>query len=163
MNIRVFLEGIKNFFTRKRTGQGGHTGLLYGGIVFLVSMLLMLAGFLNNIDTALNAIVFQLGYKPPKEPTRELLVIKKDEVTSSLIGKNPDRRNLPLFRLLGQPQAVSGRLADKDVSLDLLRIHFGFFQGLKELPISLSYCDWDVFQPASLSLDASRGSIANTA
>ncbi len=164
MNIRVFLEGIKNFFTRKRTGQGGHTGLLYGGIVFLVSMLLMLAGFLNNIDTALNAIVFQLGYKPPKEPTRELLVIKKDEVTSSLIGKNPDRAEFAsLFRLLGQPQAVSGRLADKDVSLDLLRIHFGFFQGLKELPISLSYCDWDVFfSPASMSLDASRGSIANT-
>jgi len=164
MNARPVLDGVKTFFSRKKAGAGAHTGLLFGGIVFLIATLLMLRGMLGNLDTFLNALVFQTGFKRVNTPTNELLVVKKDQATSSLLGKNPDRSEFAsLFKFLGQPQVVPRRSGAKPSSIEFLRVNFGFFPDLKELPIKLSYCDWGVFfSPASMTLDSGSGSLAST-
>lgn len=164
MSVRAVLDGVKTFFSRKKAGAGARTGLLYGVLVFLIAALLMLQGMLNNLDTFFNALVFQTGFKKVNTPTNELLIVKKDQATSSLLGKNPDRSEFAsLFRFLGQPQIVARRSGTKPSSIEFLRVNFGFFPDLKELPIKLSYCDWGVFfGPASITLDATSGSLAST-
>ena len=164
MNVRPVLDGVKTFFTRKKTGAGSHTGLLFGGVVFLISMFMMLAGFLNNIDTALNAIVFQLGFQPPKAH-EQLLVIKKDQATSALLGKNPERNEFAaIFRFLGQSQVVERKFASKPRSIEILRVHIGFFAGLKELPFRMAYADWSGIAdkgPASAGFDVGKWSLTS--
>ncbi|GAB1352884.1 hypothetical protein MASR1M12_16160 [Erysipelotrichia bacterium] len=159
MNVRPVLDGVKTFFSRKKAGAGAHTGLLFGCIVFLIAMFMMLAGFLNNIDTALNAIVFQLGFQPPKVHD-QLLVVKKDQATSALLGKNPERAEFAsIFRFLGQSQVVERKFASKPRSLEILRVHIGFFPGLKELPIRMAYTDWCGITdkgPASAAFDVGK-------
>ena len=164
MSVKAVLDGAKGFFTRKKAGTGSHTGLLYGGIVFLISMLMMLAGFLNNLDTALNAIVFQMGYQPPKAHD-QLIVVKKDQATSALLGKNPERAEFAsIFRFLGQSQVVARKFASKPRSIEILRVHIGFFPGLKELPVRMAYTDWCGIadkEPASAGFNVGRWNLTS--
>lgn len=142
-----FKAWIGSFFngSNGKKGQNSHTGLIFGAIVTIATIILMASGLLRGIDDYLNALVFQAGYQPPKS-NDQLIVVKKDQATSELLGKNPDRSEFAsIFSFLGQPQVVERKKDVKPFGMYVLRVNIGLFQGLKELPFKLGYLDWAGF------------------
>ncbi|HNV69603.1 MAG TPA: hypothetical protein PKO06_07905, partial [Candidatus Ozemobacteraceae bacterium] len=109
-----------------------HLGAILSGIWGIVAAVLFFSGAFVSFDDYLNALIFQLGYKPdemreafwkgefgtlatesdtPEERARleklkalsnPLYLVKKDEVTSSLIQANPGRSEYAsIIRFLG--------------------------------------------------------------
>ena len=111
-----------------------HAGIIFAIIAILISFLLFASDGLRSLDDFLTALVYQMGYQSP--PTcQQIVIIKKDEKTSSLLGQNPGRQEFAsIFRLIGkarQQRVVIGG-TDPVRSFKFLEIKLGSFKAGKE-------------------------------
>lgn len=111
-------------------------------VVVIVSILFFSNAF-NGIETYLQALIYQFGYKVP-DNTGKLVVVKKDQTTSALINKEPGRiEYASLFNLLGSSQKVDRLYKSRSMQYELLKIDFGIFKDIRnQLPITTSYDEW---------------------
>lgn len=113
---------------KRRTNR---TGLLFGVVCSLVMVILIGGGFLVGFDDYLTALVFQYNFAEPQVQDR-VLIVKKDQATSELIGKNPDREEFAsLFSILGQSQNKKRGAVARSASFSFLSIKLGWYPNLK--------------------------------
>ena len=93
---------IKKFFAGRAYLQALGISLA----VFLFVSLLFLSHSLQILEEYFSALLVQQGFKPRDNISR-VTVIKKDQATSELLGRNPGRREFAsLFECFGQSQLV---------------------------------------------------------
>lgn len=101
---------IKNQCRMVPRRETSNTGLLFGVIFSLISVFLIGGGFLTPLDDYLTALILQYGYDEP-EVQEQILIVKKDQATSELIGRNPGRAEFAsIISFLGSTQKVKRRL-----------------------------------------------------
>jgi adenylate cyclase len=133
MKIKKIWDWLKGAGKKKSQQEGGRTGLLFAIICLTISLILMAGGFLTGVDDYLSAVIFQYSYSEPNLE-RQILVVKKDQNTSELLGQNPGRDEFAsIFSLLGQGQTIK-RDNVRPRSFSFLTMKFGLINELK-LPI----------------------------
>ncbi|MDD3148439.1 MAG: adenylate/guanylate cyclase domain-containing protein, partial [Candidatus Riflebacteria bacterium] len=158
------IENIKKIFLgggQHKTKGFRYNGLLWGAVVSAIAFLMIAGGFFAGLDNYFNAMVFQLGYQTP-EVRPQLVVVKKDQATSELLGKNPDRKEFAsLFSFLGGSQVVERQQKVRGQKFDLLRVDFGYFPDTKDLGVKTSFDEWSGFIDDSAASAASDISAFN--
>ena len=92
--LRFFFKKDRNYFL----------GLSIGIMSALFISGLYLIDVFNNLETYMQALIYQIGYQLP-DNTGLVTVVKKDQTTSSLINKDPGRREYAsLLNLLASTQ-----------------------------------------------------------
>lgn len=83
-----------------------HSGpVLSVGISVLFTFFFLFGGF-SGFDEYLSTLVFQIGFVSPT-PDPRILLVKKDEISSSLLGENPGEKEFAgLIRFLGNAHQV---------------------------------------------------------
>ena len=120
-------------------------GLISGIIVAIIAFLMMAGGFFRSFDHYLNAMIFQYGYQVP-EHRFPVVVVKKDQATSELLGKNPDRLEFAsLFKFLGNSQVLERKQQVRGQKFTIFSIDIGFFPGVKDLGVKTSFDEWSGF------------------
>lgn len=151
------LSDIRAMFSGSSKGKPGKinfNGLMWGLVVATISFIMMAGRFFDGFENYLNAIVFQYGYQVPLKKS-ELIIVKKDQATSELIGKNPDRNEFAsLFSFLGGSQLKERKQQVRGQKFDLLRIDIGFFKNVKDLGVKTSYDEWAGFIDESAASQA---------
>ncbi|MGM0599148.1 MAG: CHASE2 domain-containing protein [Candidatus Rifleibacteriota bacterium] len=133
MKIKKIWDWLKGVKGKKSQHESGRTGLLFAIICLIVSLILMGSGFLSGIDDYLSAAIFQYSYDEPKLE-HKILVIKKDQATSELIGQNPGREEFEsIFSLLGKGQTIK-RENVRPRSFSFITMKIGLIKELK-LPV----------------------------
>ncbi len=117
-----------------------HLGVLMACLWGLLSAGLFLTGAFQDLDEYLNALIFQWGYQRGNFQS-ELLIVKKDERTYSVIQSDPEERRrefASIIRFVGQPreQAMPG---SGEASLDLLDVRLGWFAAGKNPQVQTSF------------------------
>ncbi|NCB37369.1 MAG: CHASE2 domain-containing protein [Erysipelotrichia bacterium] len=147
-----FREKLKSFLgfspiakTAGKSPDKYRTGLIFGFCCAFVSFLLAAGGFFRGLDNYLNALIFQFGYQLPKT-NNQIVIVKKDQATSELIGKNPDRTEFAsMFSLLGNPQLAERSTSVRAQKLEIFRLDIGLFSNVRDLPIRSSFNEWSGF------------------
>ncbi|MDD3001644.1 MAG: adenylate/guanylate cyclase domain-containing protein [Candidatus Riflebacteria bacterium] len=135
-------EKIKKFFVRRAYLQALGIGLT----VFLFVGSLFLSHLLTIFEEYFSALVVQYGFETRSDLSR-VTVIKKDQVTSELLGKNPGRREFAsLFECLGQSQLIKTGQQKKPQSFVLFKLDVGLFRDVKSYPVFTSYDFWCGFE-----------------
>lgn len=131
------------------SGRGGakgayRIGLFYGLITAVAAFIMISAGIFHGLDTYLQGLIMQVGYRP-MAPYHDMIMVKKDQATSQLINNNPGRAEFAsLFSFLGKTQTVK-RASASGQALQLLKIDLGFFREIKDLPFKISFTEWSGF------------------
>lgn len=129
-----------------KSQQTMRTGFIFGFVIALLSLLLLMSGFLNGLDTYINTIIAQISFQVPEWHHPRVWIAKKDQATSELLEKNPDRAEFAsLFRFLGQPHIVKREQGSAGRGVRLLSIEIGCFTELKDLPFKTGYDEWGSF------------------
>ena len=132
MSIFSKLSGIKTkiykFFFRKDTNYSNAVKI--GLIIAVFVSVLYGYNFFGESERYLQALIYQLGYKLPKNPNL-VTVVKKDQTTSSLLKKDPNDRHIhsSLFNFLGQRQKRETK--NRPLNFELLNIKFGLFENIR--------------------------------
>ncbi len=168
MNKTGLMVAVKSFFVASSTSKSQETlrtGLIFGFIISLVSLSLLMAGALNGLDTYLNAVVVQMHLRSKDfdsggaNPLESLIdankhsrvwIVKKDQATSELLEKNPDREEFAsMFRFLGNHQIVKRREGYGVRGIRVFYAEIGMFSNLKDLPFKTGYDEWGSFADTS--------------
>ncbi len=146
------LNKVRSFFVvsgKTKSQQTYRVGLLAGLLTAFLAFLLLAAGVFRGYDLDLHALIMQIGHRNPTT-YGQMLIVKKDQATSELIDKNPDRAEFAsLFSLLGASQIVETPPVAHPPAFQLLRLELGFYKDIKELPIKTSFNDWSGFVDSS--------------
>lgn len=128
-NSGIF-SAFSGAFKKIARRQTSHTGIVFGLIISVLAIILIAGGFLTGMDDFLTSLVFQYGYQGPD--THPLLIVaKKDQATSELIGKNPGREEFAsMFELLGQQQEIKREGGGKARPHPFFVFSVGNFQNL---------------------------------
>lgn len=160
MSKSGLFAAVKSIFVAQSTTKSQETvrtGLIFGFVIALLSFLLMIAGVFNAIDTYVNAMVMQKSLEDKIiqqtiededkiEMHPRICIVKKDQATSELLEKNPDREEFAsLFRFLGKPQVISRPHGGAGRGLRVLDISIGCFTALRDLPFKTGYDEWGSF------------------
>lgn len=109
---------------------------------FAVFVILYFAGAFWGLEEYCQALVVQVGAGKRAEPST-VYVVKKDQTTSALLDKNPDRAEFAsVFRYLGQGQKVEKGAKNPPRKFKLLQLDVGYFKGLKNIAFATSYDNW---------------------
>ena len=93
---------IAKFFFKK--DKNIFMSLIIGLIISIIMIYLFLGKIFADYETNVQALIYQFGYKLPKDPTL-VTIVKKDQTTSRLINKAIGRREYAsIFNFLGQRQ-----------------------------------------------------------
>jgi adenylate cyclase len=147
MSISAKLSNIKSkvskFFIRKEKNLT--LSLLIGlFIAVIVFSIFTMHGF-DEFERYLQALIYHIGYKLPKD--RNLVtVVKKDETSSSLLNMDINNRRIhaSLFNFLGQRQKKEAK--SRALNFELLSIKFGLFENIRNQHImATSYDEWRTF------------------
>ncbi len=131
---------------RNFAGHLRFNGLFWGVTVAFIAFILTAAGFLHGIDNYLNALIMQYGYQLPHKNS-DLVIVKKDQATSELLGKNPDRKEFAsLFSFLGGTQVVARQQKVRGQRFEIFRLDLGFFAEVRDLSIKTSFDEWSGFR-----------------
>ncbi|HNW35456.1 MAG TPA: hypothetical protein PKM25_11025, partial [Candidatus Ozemobacteraceae bacterium] len=119
-----------------------HAGLLFAICAIIFSVALFGSKSLEDFEEYLHALYFQVGYEP--SITRpDLLLIKKDEHTSELLSRNPNRAEFAsILRTLTKPHFVKYSSGGRPAYYGGIELKFGRFT-LKGSPIVNSLNEWD--------------------
>ncbi|PKL50814.1 MAG: hypothetical protein CVV42_02070 [Candidatus Riflebacteria bacterium HGW-Riflebacteria-2] len=151
---------IKSVFIASSTSKSQETvrtGLIFGFIIALLSLLLLMTGLYNGIDSYINTMVLQVGFQTPEKQNESVWIVKKDQATSELLEKNPDREEFAsVFRFLGQPQIVKRMEGYSGSGLRLFQIDVGCFKDYKNMLFKTGYAEWGTFVDASDQASATR-------
>ena len=152
MSKKGIIAAVKSVFVVSASSKSQETlrtGLIFGFVIAVMSLLLMLTGILDIIDTYVNAMVVQIGFQPPEQHDR-VCIVKKDQATSELLGKNPDREEFAsMFRFLGSNQIVKRQEGFSGTGQQILNINIGYFRGVKDLLFKSGYDEWGSFSDRS--------------
>jgi len=149
MSKSGFYAAIKSVFIASSSSKAQETvrtGLIFGFIIASLSLLLLMTGVYNEVDTYVNTMVMQMAIEDKEEMHPRICIVKKDQATSELLEKNPDRAEFAsLFRFLGQPQIIQRPHGGAGRGLRVLDIGIGCFTDLKDLPFKTGYDEWGSF------------------
>ncbi len=133
------------FFFRK--DKNYVNGLLIGLIITVIVGIMFCTNSFAEMETFLQALIFQMGYKLPDNP-REVIVVKKDQTSSALMGIDPNRRDYAsLINLLGSKQKRDRMLyKSRSQTFELFSLNFGYYENIRnQRPIATSYDEWRNF------------------
>ena len=117
--IKAFLKGI---FER-------HAGIFFSLIGIGIGIVLFGSRSLDGVEDYLHAFYLQAGYAPDR-PRSDILVIKKDEFSSELIQRNPNRSDFAsIIRALSRPHFVKFTSGGRFAYYDGLELNFGLLRG----------------------------------
>ncbi|EKD83473.1 MAG: hypothetical protein ACD_39C00655G0002 [uncultured bacterium] len=169
MSKSAIFAAVKSIFIASASTKSQETlrtGLLSGFSVALFSLLFLMSGALNGIDAYLNTMLMQMRLQSKeydKETSEEhprVWIVKKDQATSELLEKNPDREEFAsMFRFLGGHQIAKRRAEDKGRGLRVLYIEIGKFSGITDLVFKTGYDEWGSFADASEQASATQSNI----
>jgi len=129
-----------------------HSGIIFSLLAILLAFILSASGSLNNFEEYLCAVVYQLGYNPPeadsfkKNRLKDIVIIKKDEKTSALIGKNPGRSEYAsIFRFLNQHRKETLKIAGVEPIKSCKLAEFKLGLLYSKIPGMISLNSLDIF------------------
>lgn len=119
-----------------------NAGLLFAMAAILLAVILFGSKSLEAVEEYLHALYFQVGYEP--EVTRgDLLILKKDEFTSDLLERNPDRGDFAsVLRTLTRPHFIKYSSGGRFAYYGGIELKFGRFT-MKGCPVVSSINEWD--------------------
>lgn len=127
---------------KKNTRNRLLTLLISGGVALFVFVLYASNAFVSS-ENFVQALIYQIGYKVP-EDDGQVIVVKKDHITSSLINKDPSRVDYAsVFNLLGNEQKNDRLYKSRAQKFELFNLQLGFFRDIRnQLPINTSFDEW---------------------
>lgn len=138
-------NSLKEKFSRNlyRKDKNYRNGLLVGLLAAIITATIYLSRGFNNIETYMQALIYQYGYKLP-ENTGIVTVVKKDQTTSSLINEDPGRREYAsLINLLGSTIKMDTIYKSRSQTYEFLTVEFGYYEDIRnQRPINTSYDEW---------------------
>ncbi|PKL45533.1 MAG: hypothetical protein CVV41_00620 [Candidatus Riflebacteria bacterium HGW-Riflebacteria-1] len=169
MSKSAILSAVKSIFIASaatKSLETLRTGLISGFSIALLSLMIMMSGALNDTDAKLNSMILQMRLqskeydKSKSEEHPRVWIVKKDQATSELLEKNPDRDEFAsMFRFLGGYQIAKRRSEDKGRGLRVLCIEIGTFSGITDLVFKTGYDEWGSFLDASEPASATQNKI----
>ncbi len=143
----TIINRLKSIFFSKTSRSGkknkrSHTGLWFGLFSSFIAAILFFSGVLANFDDTLVALIFQYGYNPSSSLS-DILIVKKDQATSELMGNNPGRNEFAsLFSFLGSSAIVESPSKGKAEKFKFLSIGLGFYENQDRWLIKDSFSKW---------------------
>lgn len=130
---KTFFRKDKNYFN----------GIAVGVLVATLMVIIYCSNGFYDLETYLQVLIFQYGYKVP-DNVSEVTIVKKDQTTSSLINKDPGRREYAsMINFLGSSQTREKMYKSRVQKYELFKLEFGFYKNIRNaLPISTSYSEW---------------------
>jgi len=136
-------EAVAQFWER-------HSALILAFLASVASLLSFIAGGQDAVNDHLNAMVYQMGHEQTST-IPEVMIIKKDERTSSLLGDNPGRREFAsILNLMGKSRRVEDPNATI-TSINVGEIQFGIFPGGEKPTTVSSIMESDDSVPATFT------------
>ncbi|HEY9070207.1 MAG TPA: adenylate/guanylate cyclase domain-containing protein [Candidatus Ozemobacteraceae bacterium] len=118
------------------------SGLLFALISVAVAFLLLGSHALNGVEEYLHAFYLQAGYESPVTRS-DLMIIKKDEVSSELIGRNPARGDFAsIIRLLTRRHFIQTISSTTPAFYGGVELRIGMFE-VKGSPVVNSLSEWE--------------------
>ncbi len=119
-----------------------NAGLFFALCAIFLAVLLFGSKSLEGVEEYLHALYFQVGYEP--QVTRgDILLVKKDEHTSELLERNPNRGDFAsILRTLTQPHFVKYSSGGRPAYYGGIELKFGRF-AMKSCPVVSSLNEWD--------------------
>ena len=139
--ITTFKEKFSKAFYRK--DKNYRNGLLIGILVAVAVAAIKFCDGFYSIETYLQTLIYQYGYKLP-ETTNIVTIVKKDQTTSSLINKDPGRSEYAsLINFLGSTVKADTIFKSRSQTYEMLNIELGYFEDIRnQRPITTSYDEW---------------------
>lgn len=136
-----FKEKLSKFFFRKERNYV--TGLIVGIVIFLFIIILYYSNSFYELETSIQALIYQLGYKLPSNPDL-VTVVKKDNISSFLLNTDPGRREYAsLIKFLGSSQKRDRLYKSRNQIYELFALKFGIFNNIRDqYPITTSFNEW---------------------
>ncbi|MBF0543865.1 MAG: CHASE2 domain-containing protein [Candidatus Riflebacteria bacterium] len=130
--LKRFISLPLNFFSFVWNKQ---PNLLISSFVLLVTIVLFLMGSFTDFDDYLFSLIYQLNYSESKIHPK-IMLIKKDEATSSLLAKNPSRREFgSIIQTLGHGRTIDYP-GERSLSCKLFDLRLGLYPpGKKNLVV----------------------------
>ncbi len=118
-------------------------GLFVGLLVAIVTTVIYFSNGFDNIETYLQTLIYQYGYKLP-EKTNIVTVVKKDQTTSSLLNQDPGRKEYAsMINFLGSTVKADTIYKSRSQTYEMLNIELGYFENIRnQHPINTSYDEW---------------------
>ena len=121
--------------------------LLIGFLVIIFVFLIEInQGFLE-FERYIQALIYHIGYKLPKD-TKLVTVVKKDKTTESLLNIDPNNRHIhaSFFNFLGQRQKRESIFKSRSRTFELLILKIGLYEKIRnQKPITTSWDEWNDF------------------
>lgn len=158
-------KALKEKFSRAfyRKDKNYWNGLFIGILVAVVVTTIKLGDGFYSIETYLQTLIYQYGYKLP-EDTGKVTVVKKDQTTSSLIDKDPGRSEYAsLINFLGSSVKGETIYKSRSQTYEMLNIEIGYFENIRnQRSITTSYDEWSGMLDKSQSAeDLDQNNIVN--
>ncbi len=129
-----------------KTGARSRDGLFFAAIVATVVVLLYAFQVFVDIDDYFNALIMQYCFltSEGRRPSPDLLMVKKDERTSRLIGRNPERGEFAsIFRFLGRSQTKNFPSKGSERRITFLDFRLGWVEYSARGPVGSTFQEWD--------------------
>ncbi len=128
-------------------GKSSHDGVLFAAAVLAIVAPLYLMRLFVGFDDYLNALILQYHHSMTMvrgQTSPDIMVVKKDEKTSHLIGRNPGRPEFAsVFRFLGQPQTKEFPSKGGEIRFRFLDFRLGWCEYPLKGPFACSLSDWE--------------------
>lgn len=138
-------KALKEKFSRAfyRKDKNYRNGLFVGILVSIVTAVIFLSNGFDNVETYLQTLIYQYGYKLP-EDTGIVTVVKKDQTTSSLLNQDPGRKEYAsLINLLGSTVKMDTIYKSRSQTYEMLTVELGYYEDIRnQRPIATSYDEW---------------------
>ncbi|RCK78796.1 MAG: Adenylate cyclase [Candidatus Ozemobacter sibiricus] len=129
-----------------KTGLRSRDGLYFAAIVAVVVVLLYAFKLFVSLDETINALIMQYCYLASggHPPSPHLLMVKKDERTSRLIGRNPERQDFAsIFRFLGRSRTKEFPSKGSDRRITFFDFRLGWVEYSARGPVGSTFQEWD--------------------
>lgn len=119
-----------------------NAGLIFALCAILLALYLLVSKSLEGTEEYLHALYFQAGYEP--DITRgDIVLLKKDEYTSELLERNPNRGDFAsILRTLTRPHFAKYSSGGRFAYYGGIELKFGRF-AMKSCPVVSSLNEWD--------------------
>ncbi|MBF0408609.1 MAG: CHASE2 domain-containing protein [Candidatus Riflebacteria bacterium] len=108
-----------------------HSELLFASLILSVILLFYMMNLFSSLDDYLFSLIYQMNYSSKAAPQR-ILLVKKDEATSSLIAKNPSRQEFAsIINTLGKTQTIKYP-EGRSLSCKLMDLRIGMYSAGKK-------------------------------